>query len=126
MAHCDSLLLVASQVYRVLEQECQQELQKCKDGKGAAPPPDAPQELAQALAAAAAPPCPPCAGGELHGELYVMDHARRLLLAAAVGAVVGWLAHARLCGGRRWPRGGSAHVEEMRGWMPLANDMKLS
>ena len=127
-----------TEVYRALESECQAELSKCREGsdssKGsrAHEPPSAstPSSGADApgirMLRDAERTSDECAKSE---GTPLLAHARAMVAIFVAGAVVGWAARGPRAGSRS--RGGSAggglpHVEEMRGWMPVSDSMKIS
>ena len=135
-----------TEVYKSLESECQVELQRCKShlaGGGGEhgvheeavpPPPEQQQQQQRARVLEALPqPCSATANGggsSSSGLLFGEEHQLRLLLGVfAAGVLVGWAV--RLPGKAR---NGASHslpirgtrVEEVNGWMPYTDSMKLS
>ena len=111
-----------TEVYKSLESECQVELQKCRSASGAPSPGPPPDGGAEATAAAARAD----GGGDASCARPHDAQDYRLLLAVfAAGAFVGWIARGGSRAGRSI-RPARPSVEEIRGWMPSADNMKLS
>lgn len=124
-----------TEVYKSLESECQVELDKCRTGSATTP--------GEKAAHAPDGPLPPdgvAAPGEASASCTRAGwlgggsaHELRLLGGVfAAGVLVGWAMRGprgarTAAAGTRARGGGLPHVEEMRGWMPVAAaDMKLS
>ena len=119
-----------TEVYRALEADCQAELQKCKGG-AAAVDAAAPPTAASPRGLSATPGEEAATARRLHGggeeaaapctaAGSVFEQFRLLIAVFAAGGVAGWAARGGSRSGGR--RGGGAHVEEMRGWMPVSSN----
>jgi len=141
-----------TEVYRALEAECQAELTKLR--ARVAPPPasdgGANSDVGSRGHSSTSPPgMSPCGDNStpcVHarngtGLFGVASSAlgcdlRIILLATTAGGLVGWLLRGRVCStlprrpatltGLSNGRTGGLVIEEMRGWMPSTDDMKLS